>query len=193
MKTILLVLLCTVGFIVTMCFIENRRTENINKINLEYQQALAELNKQEEEEKKYLEPVEEIKEEEAPKVIDVNIDGAVKNPGCYEVRVNAYLDEVISLAGGVTEEADISSYNLYFQIPSDMKIYIPKGNGDNKISINTADAETLDMLPGIGTVLATRIIEYRNLIGTFQSIDELRQVEGLGDNIFSKLKDHVKL
>lgn len=63
---------------------------------------------------------------------------------------------------------------------------------EGSININTATADELDKLPGIGPALATRIIEYRELNGSFSSIDELKSVSGIGDKTFEKLKDFIR-
>jgi len=60
-----------------------------------------------------------------------------------------------------------------------------------KVKITTATAEELDTLPGIGPAIAQRIIEYRQANGTFQSIEEIKNVSGIGDKLFERLKDLI--
>lgn len=184
MKTILTIVVLTVVFIASMVYVERKRTEGLNEINLQYQQTLIEQNKTDSSSSK---------DDEDVTKISVNITGAVKKPGVYEFDDFIFLEDVLVKAGGVTDDADSDAYTSTFLIDEDMNIYIPKSNNGNKISINSADITTLDLLPGIGITLATRIVEYREIIGEYQCIDQLKKVEGIGTSAFNKLKDYVRL
>ena len=142
--------------------------------------------------------------------VPVYICGAVKIPGVYYVSSHAIVDEVIKLCGGFTEEADSVAINLAAPIIPNEKIIVPKvgeeidktiTSYDNKIetssskttliNINTASSNELMSLPGIGEVKAQAIIQYRETIESFRTIEELKEVSGIGDKTFEKLKDLI--
>lgn len=126
--------------------------------------------------------------------IEVEITGQINKPGTYKVEIGDDIFTLIEKAGGLTELADNESINLYYCLTSlDTKIYIPKDNGGNKISINSADLETLQILPGIGEATATKIIDYRNKNGDFLLIDHIKNVSGIGDSVFNKIKDFITI
>ena len=154
--------------------------------------------------------------EEINKII-VHITGCVTNPGVIEIEEGARIVDAIELAGGITEEADISKVNLAYIIKDAQKIYIPSiydqnnieyittQNGDNviiednkkgenrMININTAMQTELETLPGIGPSTALKIINYREDNGKFNSIEEIKQVPGIGDSKFSNIKDMIEV
>jgi competence protein ComEA len=113
--------------------------------------------------------------------IEVSIDGAINNPGIYPFQNGDNLDDIIEAAGGTTEEADLTK----------IRLYVP-GNGDEsqpqKININRADAWLLEALPDIGPARAEAIVHYREQNGPFHSIQELQNLEGMGDSTFEKIK-----
>ena len=142
-----------------------------------------------------------------PANVPVYVCGAVKVPGVYYVTATAIVDEVIRLSGGFSEEADITAINLAASIVPNEKIIVPKigeeidktvTSYDNKeeshtresvlVNINTANSTELMSLPGIGEVKAKAIIDYRETVRTFGSVDELKEVSGIGDKTFDKLK-----
>ncbi len=142
-----------------------------------------------------------------PTNVPVYVCGAVKVPGVYYVVPTAIVDEVIRLSGGFSEEADTTAINLAASIVANEKIIVPKigeeidktvTSYDNKIetqtiksnhiNINTASSSELMNLPGIGEVKAQAIINYRETVSAFRSIDELKEVSGIGDKTFEKLK-----
>lgn len=127
-------------------------------------------------------------------VYSVTITGAVNNPGTYTVSKGDKLSYLISLAGGLQEEADSSAYNLNVFLENGVTYYISyKSNTEEKVSINTATIASLDTLPGIGTVIARRIVSYRNSNGGFKTIEELKEVNGIGDALFEQVKDLIRL
>ena len=126
--------------------------------------------------------------------LDVKIEGAVNNPGNYTVAKGENLSFLIALAGGLKENADPSSYNLNLKLIDNSKYYIASINNEiEKISINNSSIVQLDTLPGIGSVLAKRIVSYRNSNGPFASLEEIREVSGIGDNLFEQIKDLICL
>lgn len=161
----------------------------------------------------------EIEKSEEEKII-VHITGAVKNEGIVEVKEKARINDAIEAAGGVTENADLSQVNLAYMIGDGQKIYIPSkekheqeqkeeqevvseeagGNvleiGEEAISvtfinINTATAEKLQQLPGIGTATANKIIEYRDKNGKFKTIEDIKNVSGIGNSKYEAIKDFI--
>ncbi|MDO4517732.1 MAG: helix-hairpin-helix domain-containing protein [Bacillota bacterium] len=139
----------------------------------------------------------------------VDISGAVNKPGIYSVAGGTRLYEVIDLAGGLAENADIDLINQAEFIEDGQKILIPfktvegdneqdlaasgmRGDANGRISINTASKEELKKLNGIGDALADRIIEYRSST-RFRTIEDIKNVKGIGDSVFDKIKDSISL
>ena len=138
----------------------------------------------------------------------VDISGCVKTPGVYEVDEGTRLHQVVQMAGGLTKEADIDAINQAELVTDGQKILIPaKMEGttvvdqsttfsenpttSGKININQADSATLQEIPGIGPATADKIIQYRDANGRFQSIEDLKNVNGIGDKTFEKMKDQI--
>lgn len=131
-------------------------------------------------------------------VYSVSITGNVVNPGTYSVTKDSTLGYLITLAGGITDIADVSAFNSNAKLVDNGSYYIPykrvnENNENIKISINTANQAALDTLPGIGEVFAKRIIDYRISNGFFKTIEELKNVSGIGDSLFDSLKDLICL
>lgn len=149
--------------------------------------------------------------EENP-IIMVHISGQIFSPGVYEVVKDDRVIDVVDLAGGLTKDADLDRINLAKKVEDEEKIYIPKigesnepiliqpsSSGENKntlnsttININKATLDELDSLPGVGKVIAQRIIDYRSS-SPFKTIDDLKNVSGIGDKIFNGLKDNISI
>lgn len=124
----------------------------------------------------------------------IEITGYVKNPGKYDALEGDSLYSILEKAGGVLDEADLDCFDMYYSLTNeDTSIYIGKDNGGNKISINTADLETLQILPGIGETIAQNIINYRDEYGSFRLLDHIKRVNGIKDATFNKIKDFIKL
>ena len=141
--------------------------------------------------------------QEALVVIDVQ--GEVVNPGVYQLPLGARVGDAIKAAGGVRKGSTTSSVNLARFLEDGEQVYV-SGNGmgissgsadspasvmGGKLNLNRATAAELDGLPGVGPVLAKRIIEYRSSNGRFGSVDELRKVSGIGPAKFSELHNFV--
>jgi len=153
---------------------------------------------------------------EIPPVI-IHIAGAVKNPGVYQLKPTDRIVDAVKIAGGATEEANLDLINLAVLLKDGQKIIVPyktysetgeeiNANTYNhtasvylsspvstsaKININTANANMLQTLPGIGPVLSERIIEYRNQNGLFGVIDDIKDVSGIGEKKFEGIKDLI--
>jgi len=112
---------------------------------------------------------------------EIQVTGAVANPGIYSIKDGDSIADIIQAAGGAASDADLSR----------TKLYIPEMGEEGqpqKIDVNRADAWLLQALPGIGETLAQRIIDYRQQNGAFKNINELVQVEGIGIATYDKIK-----
>ncbi len=141
-------------------------------------------------------------EEEITK-ITIDLKGEVKNPGVYTVDAGLLVQDIITLAGGLTEEADISRINLARPLINGEMLVIPStatadttpasGNESSKISLNNATVNELQTLPGIGPSKAAKIIAYRNTYGPFKAISEIQNVSGIGPSTYENIKDYLTL
>jgi competence protein ComEA len=139
----------------------------------------------------------------APPLVIVDVAGEVNKPGVYELAPNARVIDALKAAGGASKSADLSLINLARVIKDGEQIYIEKkwtGNSTFRrssnsgiINVNRASAKELDRLPGIGPVLAARIIEYRSANGPFTSIDDLKKVSGIGGSTLEKFKSKIRV
>ena len=144
--------------------------------------------------------------------IVVEIKGEVMNPDVYTLNEGSIIKDLIEVAGGLTQEADISNINRAKEIKNHELIIIRNINDtdieeqeqvedyeineesdDERISINDSDLSKLKEIPGIGEVKANAIILYREENNGFKSIDELKNVDGIGEKTFEKIKDRIKL
>ncbi|MCP2327187.1 competence protein ComEA [Hamadaea flava] len=129
----------------------------------------------------------------------VAVSGKVKFPGLVRLPAGARVADAIEAAGGVLPGTDLSTVNLARKVADGELITVgaPANTtasgtaADGKVNLNTATAAQLDALPGVGPVLAERIVAYRDRKGGFRNVGELRQVEGIGDAKFEQLKDLV--
>ena len=153
-------------------------------------------------------------------IVIIHITGSVKNPGIVKLKEESRIEDAIEAAGGLTENADITKVNLAYIVEDGTKIKIPSASeedigdediidsksGDNiiieentvssnnstqTININKATEKEFETLPGIGPSLASKIIEYRNQNGKFGSIDDIKNVNGIGDSKYEKIKDLI--
>ena len=154
---------------------------------------------------------------EEPALILVHIVGEVANPGVFELEDGARVYDVLQLAGGETEDADLARINLAAFLHDAMQIIIPAVGDDidevfifadgagapgpgasggaaaqgGQVNINTATAEQLQTLPGVGPVMAENIIAYRESIGGFTSVDDLINVTRIGEATLERLRPLV--
>ncbi|EFU73726.1 helix-hairpin-helix domain-containing protein [Enterococcus italicus] len=139
-------------------------------------------------------------------IILVDIKGAVKKPGVYELPINARLHELVNVAGGLTDDAEDRQVNMAIVLADQQLVYIPRkgetveqtnqtpqAGNESKVNINTASAEELQTLTGIGEKKAQAIIDYRTQNGNFQSIDQLTEVDGFGEKTVEKLRDSITI
>ena len=143
------------------------------------------------------------------KKISIYISGAVNSPGVVELNSSDRLMNGVNLCGGLTNEADTNRVNLAMKVKDEGHYIIPKigeeininiefnnendnsEGSDKKININNATKEELDSLPGVGEVTAQKILDYREENKEFKSIDEIKNVKGIGENKFNNLKDYI--
>lgn len=143
---------------------------------------------------------------EEVKYIYVDIKGEILNPGVYKVEEYTRLFQVISLAGGVSANADILAFNLSSKLYDQEVIYIPSIADDYPlitdviefedsiiININRASLELLDTLPGIGPSTAQSIIDYRNEFGEFEDVEDLINVPGIGEVTMNEIRDFITI
>jgi len=144
-----------------------------------------------------------------PEVLVVHVAGAVASPGLHELPPGSRVADAIEAAGGLTPQADASRINLAAPVTDGERVYILAvgeqepavavggGGGDSTggqpgpVNLNTADAEALDALPGIGPATAAAIIEHRGKVGAFTSVDQLLDVPGIGEAKLEALRDLV--
>lgn len=152
--------------------------------------------------------------ETAPKEISVYICGSVRNPGVITLPEGSRLEEAMKMAGGAGDKADLTAVNLAYKLADEDMIYIPElgekpvettgaastsaaaitkkgAAGSGKVNINTAGENELDTLDGIGPATARAIIAYRDQIGAFSSIEQIKEVKGIGDAKYSSIKDDI--
>jgi len=125
----------------------------------------------------------------SPQMLKVEISGAVRKPGWYDLPEGSLVIEGIKKAGGALPVAKLEKLNLSLSLKEGEEIWVPGG----KININKASLEQLAYLPGIGPELAKRIIEYREKNGKFASILELEKVKGIGEIKLQKIKEKITL
>ncbi len=129
----------------------------------------------------------------------VDVTGKVRAPGVYEIPSGSRAIDAIKAAGGAKTGVDLSDINLAHVLVDGEQIYVgyQNGKGTNsvtgKININRATQSEFDSLPGIGPVLAARIITYRNKNGFFQSVEDLQKVSGIGGAKFNDIKDRLRI
>ncbi len=148
-----------------------------------------------------------------PGIAYVDISGEVKLPGVYKVTSETRLFEVIDMAGGLTDDADISSLNRAERVQDGQKVVVRafgeseesgtdgeagiSGNSESalddsgKVNINIADLSTLQTIAGIGPSKAQSIIDYREQNGYFTTIEEIMYVSGIGEKTFASIKDQI--
>jgi competence protein ComEA len=143
----------------------------------------------------------------APKLLVIDVAGAVRHPGLYRLRSGSRIDDAIVLAGGATAKAQLDTVNLAAPVADGEQIVVP-GKGvmagaatasasaagsspSAPLDLNSATLEELENLPGIGPVTAQKILDYRQQHGAFHSVAELQGVPGIGPAHMAQLKGLV--
>ena len=139
-------------------------------------------------------------------LITVDVKGAVKSPGIYDLPVGSRINDAVQKAGGLTDNADSKSINLAQRISDEALVYVPTkeeatsqeahSNASNtkenkKVNLNKASVEELKQVKGLGAKRAQDIIDHRESNGKFKSVDELKKVSGIGAKTIEKLKEYV--
>ena len=141
-------------------------------------------------------------------LITVDVKVAVKSPGIYDLPVGSLVNDAVQKAGGLTEEAASKSINLAQKVSDEALVYVPAkgeevasektGSGtasstskEKKVNINKASLEELKQVKGLGGKRAQDIIDHRETNGKFKSVDELKKVSGIGAKTIEKLKEYV--
>ena len=153
--------------------------------------------------------------------IMVDVSGGVATPGVYALPGASRLQQAIERAGGLTADADVTSLNLAGRLVDGDDVVIPVSGNDQvreapvpssprprddatsmpqrgvddetPIELNTASAAELETLPGVGPVIAARIVEYRNVNGPFATIEELAEVQGISPSMVEEIRPLVTL
>ncbi|NLF03922.1 MAG: helix-hairpin-helix domain-containing protein [Actinomycetales bacterium] len=137
----------------------------------------------------------------------VHVVGAVNEPGVVELTAGARVAEAVEAAGGATGKADLGALNLARTVEDGEQVVVPRrGQGpagevpgesgapsDPRVDLNAADATLLETLPGIGPVLAERIVTWRTEHGRFSAVEELLEVSGIGPSLFGQLEGLVRV
>lgn len=200
-KVIIITVVVIIGFIFLKLY-NNSESFNSEEIYTSEKKIISEKNTEEEED-----------------IIVIHITGEVKKPGVVKIKQGSRIEDVISAAGGLTENGDITNVNLAYVVEDGMKIRIPSigeenidesyisvdgGKGvimseensnysNSIININTASETELEQLPGIGPSISSRIIQYRDTNGKFKNIEDIKNVTGIGNNKYEKIKNFIKV
>lgn len=122
----------------------------------------------------------------------VEVIGHLKNPGLFTVKnFETFNDLLINL--NLYEDSDISHYSLNKRLIKDDLIVVKVVEEKKKVSINGASLDEFITLKGIGPIMAQRIIDYRNLNGPYKSLEDIKNVKGIGDKVFSNIIDFITL
>lgn len=134
--------------------------------------------------------------------LSVSVSGEVKRAGTYVLELNTTLNELIGVAGGLTTNADESAFDTSYLLEDKASFYIaPKYDHSDvcsmepivKANINEDTEEGLQVVKGIGSTVAKAIVTYRTSNGQFRRIEDLKNVSGIGNATFEKIKDYVRL
>lgn len=167
-------------------------------------------------------PLDKKNDRESPEaVLFVDVKGRVTKPGLYRFDAGMRVADAISKAGGSLPDADLEQINLAEPLADGSAVVIPAKGSDTHgtpgqlaqplpasatraglgsqassgpgINLNTATVEELTTLPGIGQARANSILTYRSEKGGFRSVEELKEIEGIGDKMFERIKDQIRI
>lgn len=136
--------------------------------------------------------------------LTVHFSGAVATPGLLTLAPGSRVADAVELAGGFLPDALITNINLAQRLIDGQQIYVPSSTEESEtarstlpvdaiIDLNTATAEQLDQLPGIGLTKAEAIIDHRQKIGGFDKIEQILEVTGIGPALFDQIKDRISV
>ena len=150
-----------------------------------------------------------------PHSIRIYVCGAVAHPGVYALAWDGRVEQAIAAAGGAASDADLVRVNLSKRLFDEEQIYVPSKSeqatpvlptpgshaenagrptsSEQTVNINTSTSNQLEALSGIGPALAQRIIDYRNANGPFTDTAQIKNVRGIGDHIFERIKDMITI
>jgi competence protein ComEA len=140
----------------------------------------------------------------------VHVAGAVRDPGVYKLPSTARVDDAVARAGGATRRADLGGLNLAAKLEDGRQVLVPERAGrgaaaaapgaaaaepaeGQPLNLNTATLEQLDTLSGVGPTTAQKILDYREELGGFSSIEELGEIPGIGEKRLASLREEVTL
>ncbi|MFF0270301.1 helix-hairpin-helix domain-containing protein [Kribbella sp. NPDC004536] len=145
-------------------------------------------------------------------LVVVYVAGKVRRPGLVRAPIGSRVADVLTLAGGALRGVDLTTLNLARQVSDGEQIIVGQPNQpqpttppqpstpptpttaqNTPVNLNTATLDQLDALPGVGPVLAQRILDYRTQNGPFTTIDQLQEVPGVGPKKYDSLKSHVRI
>ena len=201
----IIVICAGLGLVLGGCFLLKPSTQTPAKeSNLQAEvTTVSKDSAREKEEKSQKSETEEVVEQD---LITVDVKGAVKSPGIYDLPVGSRINDAVQKAGGLTDNADSKSINLAQRISDEALVYVPTkeeatsqeahSNASNtkdnkKVNLNKASLEELKQVKGLGAKRAQDIIDHRETNGKFKSVDELKKVSGIGAKTIEKLKEYV--
>lgn len=134
--------------------------------------------------------------------VTVHVAGAVVAPGLVELAEGSRVADAVVAAGGSIPRADLSALNLVSAVRDGDRIVVPAmgddprpqpsaAAGDGRVRVNAATASELEALPGVGPVLASRIVEHREAHGAFREVEDLLDVAGIGEAKLASMRDSL--
>jgi competence protein ComEA len=150
----------------------------------------------------------------SPTVVVVDVAGRVRHPRVVRLPTGSRVEDALRAAGGALSGSDLVGLNLAALLSDGEQVVVAaRGQGSTvnggsgggassaaggvgattQVDLNTADVTSLDLLPGVGPVLAQRILDWRTAHGHFSSVDELDEVSGIGDKLMAEIRPHVRL
>jgi competence protein ComEA len=133
-------------------------------------------------------------------LVRVHVSGAVSAPGVVELPTDAIVADAVQAAGGATPTADLTAINLAAGVRAGERIIVPDVQllgaplgtpADSGIDLNSASASDLESLPGVGPVLADRIVAFRTERGPFLTVEDLLDVPGIGESKLASMRDAI--
>jgi competence protein ComEA len=132
-------------------------------------------------------------------LLTVHVSGAVAQPGLVSLPAGARIADAIVAAGGARPDAVLTALNLAAPVANGQQLVVPAAGPagsaatpvDGRVAINTADVVALETLPGVGPVLAQRIIDHRVGNGPFTVVEDLLDVPGIGESKLAELREMV--